>query len=84
MEKLFARGLTMIDMHHARGSVVGGPTNRKGVPVESEQELITCVVEKSKADEIFALVHELGEVDKPGGGFMYMQDLGRGTHMSIR
>ncbi len=83
IEKLFAHGLTMLDLHHARGSAIGGPIDRKGVPVVLEQEIVTCVVAEQKADEVFALIHELGKVDQPGGGFMYMQDLARGTQMSI-
>ncbi len=83
VEKLFTHGLTMVDLHHARGSAIGGPTDRKGVPVVLEQEIVTCVVPSQKANEVFALIHELGEVNHPGGGFMYMQDISRGTHMAV-
>lgn len=81
-EQLFQKGLKMVDVHNARGSFVGGPTHRDGSPVEVEQEMLTCIAPASEAENVFALIRELGQVDEPNGGFMFMQDLNSSTETS--
>lgn len=79
VNKLYERGYRMVDLHHARGSFVGGPSKKNGEPVEGEQEIVTCVVESHDAENLFALMYEFGEVNRPDGGFMYMQNLVNST-----
>ncbi len=74
-EQLFKKGLSMVDLHHARGCFAGGPTRKNGAPIESEQEIITCVVSAEDSNDIFGLVFDLGGLNQPNGGFMYMQSL---------
>jgi len=83
VEELYKRNLPMVDLHHARGSHIGAPVRRNGMPVETEQEIVTCVVDAGQADEVFAQIFELGGVDQPDGGFMYMQSLTRSTQLKL-
>jgi len=83
VEQLFKNGLYMVDLNHARGSFIGGPTKKNGVPTESEQEILTCVVSSKDANEVFGLIFDLGGVSQPNGGFMYMQDLVTSTQVTL-
>ncbi|MCB0351456.1 MAG: hypothetical protein KDD38_09750 [Bdellovibrionales bacterium] len=83
IEELHKRKHQMLDLNHARGSYIGAPIKKNGLPVETEQEIITCIISADKADDVFADIFELAEVNKPGGGFMYMQDLKRSTQMVL-
>lgn len=74
-EELHHKGFNMGDFHHARGYFVAGPTDKKGNPVESEQEVATIVVPQHQADEIFAELFETTGVNTDGGGFMFMETL---------
>lgn len=79
VEELYKIGILMADLHHARGSVVGGPVRKDGQPVESELEIINCLVDESKAEEVFSHIYEFAEVGKPGGGFLTMESIGKST-----
>jgi hypothetical protein len=83
VHKLFEAGHRMVDLHHARGSIVGGPLNKKGEPIEGEQEIITCLVESDRANDVFAMIYDWAGLDKPHGGFMYMQDLSGTTVQAL-
>lgn len=83
IEELFKHGVQMVDLHHARGSQIGAPTNRKGVPIETEQEVVTCIVPAASAQKVFAEVYDLAGLDRPDSGFMYMQDLARATENKL-
>ncbi|MBU2572677.1 MAG: hypothetical protein KKH28_01185 [Elusimicrobia bacterium] len=83
VESLFSRGLKMVDLQHARGSFPGGPVDRKGDPVQTEIEIVTCVVEESVSGGIFSLIHELAGLDKQCGGFMYMRTLNASTTLNL-
>ncbi|OFZ12408.1 MAG: hypothetical protein A2Z20_06560 [Bdellovibrionales bacterium RBG_16_40_8] len=83
ISELHKRNLSMINLHHARGSYIGAPIKKSGMPIETEQEIVTCVVDAIQADTIFAEIHELAEVNKPNGGFMYMQDLTKSTQYNL-
>lgn len=83
VERLFKQGLSMVDLQHARGSVVGGPQNKKGQPIESEHEILTCIVPADQANDYFSLLYEWGEVDQPQNGFLYLQDLLHSTQVEL-
>ncbi len=83
VEELYKKNLPMVDLNHARGSYIGAPIKSNGMAVESEQEIVTCVVDAEQADAVFAQIYELAGVDQPKGGFMYMQELKKSTKLVL-
>lgn len=83
VEALYALNIPMVDLYHARGSHIGAPLKKNGMPVEAEQEIVTCVVEGEIANEIFANIYEIAGVDQPGGGFMYMRTLSKCSGLTL-
>lgn len=83
VEALYKQNLPMVDLHHARGSCIGALTKRNGAPIETEQEIVSCVVDSIQADAVFAQIYELAGVNQPDGGFMYMQNLIRSTKLVL-
>jgi hypothetical protein len=41
----------------------------------TEQDVLTVLVDSKRADEIFAFIFMKGELNKPGGGFIYQTSL---------
>lgn len=77
MEALHQRGLTTGNLCYARGSNVGSPVDRRGLPIQEEREIVTVVVSKEDADDIFLFIAETAQIDQPDAGFMYMDSLRR-------
>ncbi len=46
----------------------------------SEQDILTVVVNASRADEIFDFIFFQGELNKPAGGFIYQTTLTQASH----
>lgn len=77
LEALHREGINAASVYHARGSAIGDPVGPKGLPAEFEKEVLTVVVDAPQADDIFARIFELANIDRPYGGFLYMQRLSR-------
>lgn len=45
----------------------------------SEQDILTVIVDEARAEEIFHFIFFQGELNKPGGGFIFQADLQRAT-----
>lgn len=45
----------------------------------SEQDVLTVTIEAERADEIFEYIFFQGELNKPGGGFIYQTSLARAS-----
>ena len=48
---------------------------KKGVGTQIEWDLVSVIVTATRADEIFELIFDEGEIDRPHGGFIYMGEL---------
>lgn len=59
----------------ARGMGHLTPQAHRGVGEQSEKEILTVVIEKHRADEIFEYIYEIAEIDKPHGGMIFMTRL---------
>lgn len=69
-------GITRCNFAFARGSDIGDPEWKKGLPREVEKEILTVVArDEEQGEEIFDLVFTTAELNKAGGGFMYMTKL---------
>jgi len=45
----------------------------------SEQDILTVILDADRADEIFEYIFFQGELNKPGGGFIFQADIQRST-----
>ena len=75
VEAIHNYGVTTANMHFARGSDVGDPIDRSGVPAPIQKEIVTVVVPKADAEKMFDYVIEHGQINRPGGGVVYTADL---------
>ena len=79
LKYLHKLGINKTALYHARGSGIGDPVAKNGLPHSFEKEILTIIVEDSEADNIFDMVFEIAKIDRPYGGFLYMEKLGRVT-----
>jgi hypothetical protein len=49
----------------------------------SEQDVLTVVVDASRADEIFDFIFFQGELNKPAGGFIYQTSLIQASNYTL-
>jgi len=82
-EALHARGIERCAFWHARGSWVGDPPGPRGLAIESEQEMLAVVGPADQADLLFELVFDLAEIDRPGGGLVYLEHPRRATRLDL-
>ena len=45
----------------------------------SEQDILTVILDADRAEEIFDFIFFQGELNKPGGGFIFQADIQRST-----
>jgi hypothetical protein len=83
LEALYGRGIRTASLQSARGSSVGDPIRRRGLPVQYEKDVVSVVVPVASADEVFHFLFDAGGVDRPHGGFLYMARLGRTTEYRL-
>ena len=71
------------NVNNARG--VGRITRMKdrGIGGQSEKEILTVVVDKARADEVFEFIFETAEVNRPHGGIVYMSALHAATLFAL-
>ncbi len=57
--------------------------NVKDYGAWSEQDVLTVVVDAERADEVFEFIFFQGELNKPGGGFIYQSSLIKASHYTL-
>jgi|RifCSP13_1_1023834.scaffolds.fasta_scaffold156927_1 nitrogen regulatory protein PII len=77
LRALKARGINAAAIYHARGSSVGDPVQKSGLPLQYEKTILKVVVPPEQCDEILELVVRAAEIDRPTGGFFYVARLSR-------
>ena len=67
------KNIDSTNVHAGRGL----PTSENAENSETwmEQDILTVIVDAAKADEIFEFIFSQGELNKPGGGFIYQASL---------
>jgi len=83
LKALREKGINTAAMSHARGSAIGDPVGRSGLPREFSKEVVTVLVPKEQAEEVFEFVFEVAEIDRPHGGFVYMQELTKAVPFAL-
>ncbi len=69
------KGIFKANINSARGLGKITPLAYRGVGEQSENEILTVVVEYQLADEIFEFIYEEADINRPHGGMMYQCDL---------
>lgn len=76
-------GLTAVDVHYARGNGRLTPLRYRGIGETPEKEVLTVAVPAAQADDIFAYIYELADINRPHGGLMYMHALLTSTRYAL-
>ncbi len=69
-----AQGATVT---YARGTGIRERMGLLGVTIEEQKENIRIIVSEEQSDRVFEAMYLAGELDKPGMGMMFMNDLDR-------
>ena len=69
-----AQGATVT---YARGTGVRERMGLMGVTIDEQKEMIRIIVSEEQADRVFEAMYLAGELDKPGMGIMFMNNLDR-------
>lgn len=76
-------GILRTNIHHARGAGRMTPLAWRGVGETSEKDVMRVIVRSSQAEEVFAFIFEKARIDRPHGGLLYQQTLGRSTDFQL-
>ncbi|MBK1648792.1 hypothetical protein [Rhabdochromatium marinum] len=77
------KGLTAVDIHHARGLGRITPLRHRGIGEMAEKEILTVSVPAAEADDLFEFIYTTAEVNRPHGGLIFMQKLHTATHFTL-
>jgi nitrogen regulatory protein P-II 1 len=69
-----AQGATIT---YARGTGLRERMGLLGVAIDEQKEMIRIIVSQEQADRVFEAMYLAGDLDKPGMGIMFMNDLDR-------
>ena len=83
IKALHERGLNSASLHHARGSAIGDQVGKGGLPTHFEKEVVSVVVSQAQSDEIFEFIFDVAQIDRPHGGFLFMERLQRAVPYSL-
>jgi nitrogen regulatory protein PII len=69
-----AQGATVT---YARGTGIRERMGLMGVAIDEQKEMIRIIVSQEQADRVFEAMYLAGDLDKPGMGIMFMNELDR-------
>ena len=86
-------GIRLVEMLHSEKNIDsanvhagrGLPTleNAENYGAWTEQDVLTVIVDATQADEIFGFIFSQGEINKPGGGFIYQTSLTKASDYKL-
>ena len=83
LEAIHKLGVTTTNLCFSRGSDYGDPTGKSGSPEQVEKEIVTVTVKGEESEELFDLMHETANIDRPGGGLIYMTRLRKSVPFAL-
>lgn len=86
LEALAEKGIRTANFAHARGSDIADDAAKRSkiLSTEDEKEIVTIVAESAQAgEELFDFAFEHGEINRRGGGMIYMTSLGFSTPYKV-
>ena len=71
------KGITRVDTVSVRAvaALQETKTKRGRLPEPTLARLVTVVVTKTEADAVFDYIYDVAELDRPGGGMVWMEQL---------
>lgn len=66
------KGIITAFVNTARGMGKLMPGVQRGFGAQTEKEILEVLVAADRADEIFAYIYEIAEIDRPHGGIIFM------------
>ena len=75
IEAAVKAGSTGGTIMNARGSGIHETSRLFAMEIEPEKEVVLIISEAGKTEAIAASIREAMEIDKPGKGIMYIQDV---------
>lgn len=80
---LFEKGITRVNMIHGRGSAIGDPIERDGLPRQFEKEILKVLAEDDQVDEVMQMMFDVAGVDRTHGGFFFVERLTRHSAFTL-
>lgn len=77
------KNLTTVNVHYARGVGRITPLRHRGIGETSEREILTVAVPSSEAEDMFAYIYDIAEINRPHGGMMFMHTLSISTAFTL-
>ena len=71
------------DFHVASGIGKSTQYGQGSLGQQTEKDMLTVVVSADKADELFAFIYDQAKINRPHGGIIYMNDLGRSSEYCL-
>jgi hypothetical protein len=84
LKALHAQGINRTSLWHARGSAIGDPVGKNGLPTSFEKEIVTAVIPAAQTEEIFDSIFEIADIDRPYGGFFFIEKLKYATAYELQ
>jgi len=75
------KNIDSINVHTGRG--LHAVESVKDSGAWSEHDILTVVLDAERAEEIFEFIFFQGELNKPGGGFIYLSPLIKASHYTL-
>ncbi|WP_096202939.1 P-II family nitrogen regulator [Bacillus sp. FJAT-45350] len=75
LEAIENEGVTKSTIILSRGKSENNPTLFLGITIEPQREVIYTLVPKEKADKIFNVITEAGDLNKPLQGLVFILDV---------
>lgn len=76
-------GIVATTIHHARGTGRMTPLAWRGVGEAAEKDVMSVIVSASRAEEVFSFIYAHADINRPHGGILYQQPLGRNTEFHL-
>ncbi|MBT5433103.1 MAG: hypothetical protein P8Q36_18490 [Alphaproteobacteria bacterium] len=73
-------GIDTFQFSHGRGAGLLRAVRARDM---IEVDMLVVMVPHERADEIFAVIHELAEIDRPGGGLMLQMPAARAATLGL-
>lgn len=83
LRALHAKGITRASMIHGRGSAIGDPIQKDGLPRQFEKEILKVLVEEDRVDQTMQWMFEAADVDRTHGGFFFVEKLTRASAFAL-
>ncbi len=83
LEMLHKRGINEAYFYSVRGAPIGRSSEVSSLPEIPKTEILHAVVAADQADYIYEMIYDMGELDRPNRGVVYVNRLSRSTPFEL-